>query len=132
LAARTGAPIGWLPPAVRGVHARGGWTSRSLQILSAKESLISRCRGSVEVLCAARLTYTLWFAPGSSSTNATRPSGSGRKTAVNPICMFPSWRRATRGAKYLCGRLSLVAEFPDQDPVVLSGIAALETKASES
>jgi DNA-binding XRE family transcriptional regulator len=33
----------------------------------------------------------------------------------------------------LGGRLSLVAEFPDQqDPVVLSGIAALETEAGES
>jgi transcriptional regulator with XRE-family HTH domain len=28
----------------------------------------------------------------------------------------------------LGGRLSLVAEFPDQEPVVLSGIAALETE----
>jgi transcriptional regulator with XRE-family HTH domain len=28
----------------------------------------------------------------------------------------------------LGGRLSLVAEFPNQDPVVLSGIAALETE----
>jgi DNA-binding transcriptional regulator YiaG len=31
----------------------------------------------------------------------------------------------------LGGRLSLVAEFPNQDPVVLSGIAALETEASK-
>jgi hypothetical protein len=31
----------------------------------------------------------------------------------------------------LGGRLSLVAEFPDQHPVILSGIAALETEADK-
>ena len=31
----------------------------------------------------------------------------------------------------LGGRLSLVAEFPNQDPVVLSGIASLKTEASK-
>jgi DNA-binding transcriptional regulator YiaG len=31
----------------------------------------------------------------------------------------------------LGGRLSLVAEFPNQDPVVLSGIAPLETDATK-
>ena len=38
-------------------------TSGSLQILRARKSLISRCRGTVDALPLARLTYTECFAP---------------------------------------------------------------------
>ena len=45
----------------------GGGTSRSRQILRARNSSISRCRGTVELLRLARFTYTLWLAPSRSS-----------------------------------------------------------------
>lgn len=50
----------------------GAGTARSLQIFLARSSLISTCRGTADVLPAARLTKIEWLAPSRSSSHPCR------------------------------------------------------------
>ncbi len=52
------------------VRHHGSGMERSRQILRARNSLMSRCRGTVDVFRADRFTYTEWWAP---SRNSSQP-----------------------------------------------------------